>query len=490
MRRLLAFILPLCLILISCDGPEAQLLSGDRITIAYAEAVSSYSPINFEAKNRKYLVNIYEPLVRYDKAFNTDTALAVSWGRTDDLTWEFHLREGVLFHDGSIFEANDAVYSLELARSDVESQLGSLLSNVQEVKKIDDYKIEIKTFEPDPLLLNKLTNVYMVPAAYRDFDAPLGTGPYYIEDFEEDTLILKRFENYWGAAAFYEEVGLAYIPGVDDRLNALLEGEVQVLANVPPQHVDVLREAGFEVEAYPSLEVSYLMFNLEGAFKDPDLRAAVWHALGIDYAERFGEGYLLPTDQYAALGIFGYIPEHPVRQQNLEKAIAAQTLVEEVPELTLDIPLGLEPLGEDIAVDLEKINLNVTVNALGASEFQNKILSGQSDFYFFGWKYDLADVADFYEVAVHSKEGLYGAFNGIHLEDVELDLSIEKAAQELDISARRQILIELNDRLLATQSILPLFEAQVIYGISPDLHWAARLDGQILASEILQNMVE
>ncbi|MBU0981792.1 hypothetical protein KKC94_03810 [Patescibacteria group bacterium] len=488
--RAICLILISAIVLVSCDLNRPTLEDKNSISIAYAEAISSYSPLDFEAKNRKYLANIYESLVRYDKSFNYDTGLSISWGRKDDYTWEFKLREGAQFHDGSAFDAEDAVYSLNLARNDPESQLGSLLSTISDVRKVDTYKIEIQTSEPDPLLLNKLTSVYMIPNEYKDFLTPMGTGPYYLNGFEDRTLTLKRFPNYYGAMPYYENVNLVFIPDIQERLDAILSGQIDVLANVPPQYFSRLEEAGIDTQVFPSLEVSYLMLNFNSALSDPNLRKAIWYALSTDFTGEVGAGFLLPTNQFAALGIFGYDPSINDRQQDLFKAQTARNMFEGDVNLNLYVPIGLDDLGYNIANDLKEISVNVTVNVLDMPEFQQEILSGDADMYFFGWKYDLADVSDFFETVIHSKDQQYGEFNGINYANSEVDDLIEKASQILNVQQRRKILGEITDLILDDTIAVPLFESEVVYGFSPDVHWSVRLDGQILASEILGNVVQ
>ncbi len=486
-------LISLSFLLSSCvDGEVLSFDSDSResITIAYAEPLSTFSPLSYEAKNRKYLANIYEPLVSFDSSFNMETALAVSWGRLDDSTWDFRLREDVFFHDGSAFDADDVVYSLRLAQDQEGSELGALLGTIEGVEKTGTHRLSIKTDGPDPLLLNKLTYLYIIPDGYEDFNVPVGTGPYRISSYSDNILELERFEAYWGALAYFKEAKLQYISDPDERKEAFLSGEVQVLANVPPQAVADLEAATIEVEDFPSLEVSFLMFNTKSVFSDENLRAAVWNALGTDFAETLGGGYLMETSQVAASGITGYMATWENRVQDLDAAKQARALYEGEVVVTLDLPSGLAALGEAIAEDLEQIDISVSVNSLSPDLFEDKILSGASDFYFFGWKYDLADSADFFESVIHSKEEGYGEFNGIAYSNLSLDEQIEEASSLLDYTQRRTLLETLTEQLMEDQVVLPLFESRVLYALGSGLYYNFRLDGLIMASEIVENMVK
>ncbi len=478
-------ILLLFTLLLSSCIPQQKAQIPEKISIAYAEPLTSFSPLDYSANNRKYLSNIYETLVRYDKTFDYDSSLALSWGRFDDLTWEFRLRPEVIFQDGNSFDAEDVVYSITTAMTDNSSQLKSLLNNIDKIEKVDDYKVRIFTKSPDPLLLNKLVNVYIFQSNYTDFNTPIGTGPYYIKSSESANITLERFDSYWGPSPYYKEAFLTAITDPELRLSAILSNEVQVLANVPPQYVEEMEESGVDVQDFPNLEVSSLMFNFIGIFSDKNLREAVYYALATDYAEEFGSGYLLSTDQFSASGMSGYSRKLTDRNQNVETAIEFRSKYKGEVNVTLDVPTGLEKLAEKVKLDLAAANINVTVLVSNPSYFQNKILAGESDFYFFGWKYDLADVSDFFETVVHSQVGAYGSFNGMSYSDVDVDEYIDQASQLLDVSERQDVLALISKRILEDRIGVPLFESELLYGIRPEVIWDIRLDGQILASEIV-----
>ena len=123
---------------VGCKSVATQQFYTGNLTLAYAENLTDFSPLTYEAKNRRVLVNLYEPLVRFDKNFRLTSALALSWGRLTDTEWEFHLRRGVHFHDASDFTAKDALYSLNLARES-HSDLAALLENIVSVEALDEF---------------------------------------------------------------------------------------------------------------------------------------------------------------------------------------------------------------------------------------------------------------------------------------------------------------------------------------------------------------
>jgi peptide/nickel transport system substrate-binding protein len=489
-HAIIFLLLALSLVLSGCLRENAVYGDGDEVHIAYAEGVSSLSPFGYVASDRKLLANIYEPLVRYDKSYNFQTGLAVTWGRLSDTVWEFRLRDGVRFHDGTVLDTDDVIYSLEYVTQDPDSELGSLLNGIKSITKTSSLRFELETAFPDPLLLNKLTFLYVVPVAYDSFETPVGTGPYWMEGSQANALNLRRFDYYWGPAPFFEKAILHYVPGLEERRNGILNGDFDMLANVPPQSVEELKSSGIQIQDFPALEVSFLMLNQGGPFEDENLRKAVWYSLGTDFAEVLGGGYLQETHQYAASGISGFVPDFEPRVLNSKLARYHRDLLPDELSLSLDVPLGLDAFGEMLAEDLAEIDIEVTVNVLPINKFEEKIFAGEAEFYFFGWKYDFADSADFFESVLHTSEGSLGAFNGASYSNTELDELVESASQTLDPELRRAQLEELATLVQTDMVAIPLFEAKTLYGVYPDFRWDIRLDGQILASEIIVNVLQ
>src|SRR5215467_14667037 len=138
LRHCLALTSLVCAALATASVAEAK-------TFKWANSgdVSSMDPY---ARQETFLLtftqNIYDPLVRRDKDLKLEPALATKWGQVDPTTWFFDLRQGVKFSDGTPFTADDAVFSLNRANGPG-SNLGSLFPSVKEIKKVNDYRIEV-----------------------------------------------------------------------------------------------------------------------------------------------------------------------------------------------------------------------------------------------------------------------------------------------------------------------------------------------------------
>jgi peptide/nickel transport system substrate-binding protein len=130
--------------------------------------------------------NIYNILVEFDETFKIIPSLARSWNNPDNLTWRFNLRQDVKFHNGYNFTAEDVKYSIELIIADKNNSFYGFLSMIEEVIIHDDFIVDIVTFEPYPILLNKIANIYIISKNYHENLKeiyPVGTGAYKFVDY-------------------------------------------------------------------------------------------------------------------------------------------------------------------------------------------------------------------------------------------------------------------------------------------------------------------
>src|SRR5258708_3764091 len=154
---------------IVCGG-LAAVPAADAKTFKWANSgdVSSMDPF---ARQETFLLtftaNIYDPRIRRDRDLKLEPALAVKWGQIDKTTWFFDLRQGVKFSDGTPFTADDVIFSLNRANGPG-SNMGSLFPSVKEIKKVNDYRIEVTTKYADPLLADKWQPIGMMSKAWAE----------------------------------------------------------------------------------------------------------------------------------------------------------------------------------------------------------------------------------------------------------------------------------------------------------------------------------
>ncbi|WP_421725058.1 ABC transporter substrate-binding protein [Bauldia sp.] len=242
---------------------------------------------------------IYESLIERDP-FTPGKylpGLATEWTMIDDTTMELKLREGVTFHNGDTMDAYDVEASLDpifkLEDPRYRNPHGKLFYNFEEVEVVDDMTVRIHTKRPDALIETLLSSRN---AGIRSLDQindgdedrhglmPIGAGPYKVVSFDPNvSLVVERFDAYWGEPAPFDKVTFLRIPEVSNRITALVNGEADIVSEIPPDQYPLIdAEDGLKrVEvAYPMFHV-WLFNNSHPVTSDVKLRQAL--TLAIDY---------------------------------------------------------------------------------------------------------------------------------------------------------------------------------------------------------------
>jgi peptide/nickel transport system substrate-binding protein len=218
--------------------------------------------------------NLYDSFVGKDADAHWTPTLATKWTQIAPQTWEFALRQGVRFSDGTPFTAEDVVASIQRIPA-IPGNPGpytSSLRTVTAVTAIDDHTIRISTDRVNPLLPGQFTNVFIIPksavhATPEDFSsgrAVIGTGPFRLQSYrygESEDLIPNPL--YWGQPTPWQQVHIKVISNDAAREAALLAGDFDLIENVPPEDVARLRAtAGISVFSRPADRVAFLLPNV------------------------------------------------------------------------------------------------------------------------------------------------------------------------------------------------------------------------------------
>jgi peptide/nickel transport system substrate-binding protein len=220
--------------------------SAADLKMAVASEVTTLDPHFFHlTSNTEIHKGLYSGLVTQDADMKVVPDLAASWRTLDDTHWEFKLKPGVIFHDGTPLTADDVVFTYERARS-VPNSPGSFLQYLKHVVKTtaaDPLTVVVETDGPDPILLNELQNVWIVSrkngagattSDYNSGKAAIGTGPYRLAEWVPgDHITLARFDGYHGTKPDWEKVTYRAITNDAARTAALLSGDVDLIAAVP-----------------------------------------------------------------------------------------------------------------------------------------------------------------------------------------------------------------------------------------------------------------
>ena len=253
MRRTIAF---LAAALLAAAAPAQELRVGVE-----AGPTSNDPHYHSLITNIAFSRHVFEPLVVQDATQKLTPGLATSWRALDDTTWELRLREGVRWHDGAPFTAEDVKFTLGRAGNvpNSPSSFAVYTRPIREVEIVDSHTMRLRTALPTPLLPNYLSLVMTVSrrhgegattADYNSGKAMVGTGPYrYVSWEPNQLLVLERHDGYWGSRPAHPRVAFRAIPLAAGRVAALKAGDVDLIEIVPPEDLAALRgDARFAAE--------------------------------------------------------------------------------------------------------------------------------------------------------------------------------------------------------------------------------------------------
>jgi ABC-type transport system substrate-binding protein len=202
-------------------------------------------------------------------------------------------------------------------------------------------------------------------------------------------------------------------------------------------------------------------------------------------------GYAQPVRQFVSSGVFGFNPEIEGYVFDMKKALAtAEPVTSQSFEqllVTLDYAVGNDVVAQYIQDQFRQIGIDVLLNPLSGQEFQEKLESGSSEFYYLGWRSELGDANDFLQNVAHSRDqdGLSGQYNGTGYLNPEADELIDSSLHDLNVKTRLKSMQDAM-KILVEDDIagIPLFETQTIFAYNNKLQFEPRVDGYIYAAEI------
>src|SRR2546423_5908847 len=216
--------------LAACAIPWAR---GADLTIGLGTDVTSLDPHYHNlTPNNNVAQHVYGLLVERNEKEQLQPGLATEWKAIDATTWEFKLRRGVKFHDGSDFTADDVIASLNRVPKvpNSPSPFTAYTKQIVKIETVDPYTIRFRTATPYPLMPSDLTQVFMISkkaenASNDDFNsgkAAIGTGPYKLVRYAKgDRIELARFDGYWGGRTPWDKITMRLLPPKPAPLAAL-----------------------------------------------------------------------------------------------------------------------------------------------------------------------------------------------------------------------------------------------------------------------------
>lgn len=280
------------------SAQTAQRPANETLVVTTADTLVTRHPYA-ESSAQMYSIwcQVYGCLGRYDYAQRKFVGqLAERWEQRDDVTWRFHLRKDLVRHDGGPGPTvADVLHSYNQVMTDPQSQGRFYLSSVKEIRRVDDHTFDVVTKEPASSLLGQLFDKFTITseeifktqggvASYNT--APIGWGPYKLTNFAiSDRIALERHDAYPAKVETSpRNVLFRRIPEPDQRVTALLNGEVQIARLIPPQLVGRLENVpSVEIRRAPSNEPMFIGFSVKTKpWDDPRVRRAAAMAINKD----------------------------------------------------------------------------------------------------------------------------------------------------------------------------------------------------------------
>jgi peptide/nickel transport system substrate-binding protein len=397
--------------------------------------------------------------------------LATEWTWIDDRTWEFKLREGVTFHDGSTFDAEDVKASIELASgASGTPTLAAANWITTTVEIVDPYTVRLVSDEPFAPLFAQLRETIIVSAddlannAEEIKSQPNGTGPFRLVENEVTRKVMEANMDYWQGSPQIKTLIWEFIQDPDTRLAALMSGQADVIDRVPPQHLAVLAGSeDLELSSVTGIE-SVNLYVLPGRFPlwDENLafRQAVMYSIDrqglvaglVQGGSAVATSFLPTKTLYHKEGVPAYTQDIEAAKAKLAEAGVADG----GPEFELWVASGFLPRAEEvgaaIVASMEEVGLHPKVVTTDLGAMIDDIFSedGTGQMYHISWSSNG-------DPSPHAM--VYSADFAWWFGDEELQRLITLVATTTDPAEREKATHEMQDRLWEQMWHVPLYNS-------------------------------
>ncbi len=493
------------------------------LSIAVGADVTSIDPHYHNlTPNNNIAEHIFETLVTKDPRSRLKPALAVSWKAVDDLTWEFKLRKGVKFHDGSDFTAADVVFSIERTAQLPNSPSPFTLYTNQITEKIivDPLTVRLKTATPYPLMPNDMGTVFIVSskaakgATTADFDsgkATIGTGPFrFVHYAKGDRIELARNDNYWGTKPAWDKVTFRVIASDPSRVASLLSGDVRAIENVPTSDLAKLsKDPAVTISRTVSHRLIFLHLDTnrdkspfvmdksgkpldKNPLKDLRVRKAISKAINRQaIVERVMEGAAVATGQLMPEGMFGYVPgmkPEPYDPDGAKKLLAEAGYPDGF-ALALHGPndryVNDDQICQAIAQMLARVGIQVRVETLPSAIYFSRATKLEFSMMLVGWAADTAEASSPLkaQLATYDPKKGMGTANRGRYSNPKMDALLEQALATVDDAKREKLLQQATEVGIGDLGIIPLHHQVNLWATRKGIVYTPRTDERTLAHE-------
>lgn len=471
-----------------------------------------------EGPTSTLLHHIYETLVGRATDGSLAPSLATEWFiHPDDPTvWVFKLRQGVTFHDGAAFNAEDVVFSMDRVRAET-SDFKGLHTAVDSITAVDDHTVHIKMSGPSPLYVQNLTNTFMIDKGWAEANGVIapqnfkageenfavrntnGTGPYRLVSRDPEVRTVMAYNaTHWGAAPQVTEIIYTPIKEAATRVAALLSGEVDFVQDVPVQDIARLEQtAGIKVATGPENRSIFFGYDMGSAklrsadvadnpFAKPQVREALALALDRDAIRQVVmRGQSQPSGVAMPPFVNGWTPEldaYAKPDYDRAKALLAEAGYAGGFSVNLNCPndryLNDEAICQAYVGMLGRIGIKANLISQSRTIHFPAIQNGETDMYLLGWGVPTFDSAYVFNFLIHTKEGSRGGWNGSVYSNTEVDAKIVSLATETDLARRDATVAEIWQQVQQDRVLLAVHNQLLAYAIKDGINLAVHPENQ------------
>ena len=463
-----------------------------------------------------FLNNVYEGLVRRDKQMQIEPALATSWEKLEEGGWRFNLREGVVFHDGAAFTADDVLFSYERASSE-ESDARSWFAPVSDVKVVDDYTIDFLTKAPNPLFPSSIANFMIMDRDWADANSAQrpskeaenfatrnanGTGAFTVSSRDPGVRTeLAPFTDWWDTSesniskAIFTPIGQSAT-----GMAALLSGEIDFISPIPLQDVPRMKErSGFTV--HEGIEARVIMFGFKhdgdalmfsddvsgkNPFQDVRVRQAAYQAIDVDtLIAKIMLGNAQAASQLVSENMNGYstsLTERLPYDPEAAKALLTEAGYPDGFSFGLQCPndryINDESICKGAASMMAKVGLNAKLTSMPVRNYWPELREDKFDMYLLGWSpgtFDAEHPIRFLASTPNAEKKL-GSWNFGAYSNARIDELLPMIQTELDEAKRQAMVDEVHGLMQKESAYIPLYVQPLIWASKDNVELTQRSD--------------
>ena len=342
-----------------------------------------------KAGTREVMFNVFEGLMKPTPDGDLTPAIAERYEVSEDrMTYTFHLREGVQFHNGETVTAEDVVYSIQRCAAATETGIVQVeaFSVIQSIETPDDKTVAITISEASNEFISYMTTA-ILPADYDKQDTdPVGTGPFkFVSRTAQDSVVLEKFDGYWGTPAQLDKVTLKIMENADSLMMSLQSGAIDLCAHLTSTQVAQLEKDFNVAEGTMNLVQAMYLNNAVAPFDDVRVRQALCYAVDkqeiIDLAFD-GYGSPIGSSMYPAFGKYfdDSLTNYYTRDVEKAKALLAEAGYPDGFDMTITVPSNYKPhmdTAEVLVQQLAQIGVNAAIEPIEWESWVSDVYAGR-----------------------------------------------------------------------------------------------------------------